>query len=172
MVVELLLADGRGHHADADLLVAQLQASGPVVFVTADRPEALLLPALQAAGVDLSRLTIVDTVSALDGRPTANRPGVLYVPSPTMLELLAMRIEQAAVRLGPQTRILIDSLTGLALYNGSAAVHAFLHYLANRLRANRMSGHFILHDTADSKRLRDLVGAIADSVRPLGGVSA
>jgi KaiC/GvpD/RAD55 family RecA-like ATPase len=169
MVVELLLADGEGHH-QSEHLVAMLQASGPVVLVTVDRPEAVLRPALEKAGTDTSRLTIIDTVSAVDGRPTASRPGVLYVPSPTMLELLAMRIEQAAVRLGPQTRVVIDSLSALALYNGSSAVHSFIHYLANRLRANRMSGHFIVHDTPSSQRLRTMVGSVTDAVRPLRSV--
>lgn len=171
MVVAVRLVQSAGA-ADAPALarhLAALQEHGPVVLATADRPHAAWVGPLQEAGVDLDRLTVVDAVTALRGPPPMPRPaGVRFVPSPAMLELLALRVEQAARDAGARHAVL-DSLSSLALHHGGPALQAFTHYLAARLRAAGVAGDLVVHATPEGLRLQEALAGLVDGVAMLPG---
>lgn len=152
-----------GHLRPLAVLVRRLQDAGKkVVFVSSDRPYHALAVALRDQGVDVERVHFVDTVSSLSGSaPVARTPNATFLPSPTMLEMLAMRVEQAALRLGPDAHIVLDSLDTLSLYNGVHPVQEFSHYLANRLRSHGVHGDFVVKD-GPTRELHDLVLAFTD----------
>lgn len=144
-------------------LVRRLQDAGKkVVFVSSDRPYHALSPLLREQGVAVEQVQFVDTVSSLSGSaPMQRTANALFLPSPTMLEMLAMRVEQAALRLGPGAHIVLDSLDTLSLYNGVHPVQEFSHYLANRLRSHGVHGDFVVRE-GPSRELHDLVMAFTD----------
>jgi KaiC/GvpD/RAD55 family RecA-like ATPase len=141
-----------------------LQAAGrSVIFVTADRPYRSLTASLREAGADPDAMFFLDAVSSVDGSGPKERPAnAMFLPSPTMLEMLAMRIEQVAARTGPMAHVLLDSLNTLALYNGPLPVQEFSHYLANRLRSSGVPGDFVVRDTQDGRLLHDKVSSFTD----------
>jgi KaiC/GvpD/RAD55 family RecA-like ATPase len=134
-------------------LVRRAQADGHhVVLVTADRPCNVLAISLGAAGVDMERVHLLDVISMASGRAPAQRPpNVTFLHSPTMLEMIVMRIEQLCHRLD-HPHVVLDSLSALALYNGVEPVQEFSHYLASRLRVNAVGADLLVSEHSDGLR--------------------
>jgi KaiC/GvpD/RAD55 family RecA-like ATPase len=151
-------------------LVASLQKQGRrVLLVTADRPLRTLQAAFAAESIDVEQVHFLDCVSAMDGQAPAERPpNATFMASPTMLEMMAMRIEQLAQRLGADAYVVVDSLSTLAIYNGIPPVQEFSHYLANRLRTRSVPGDFIIMDNQDGRALQEKVAGFVDARHVLG----
>lgn len=162
--MRVIVPTGRGHVRSLGLFIRKLQNDGrTIVFVSADRPYAGLVQTLQAEGVDTAAMHFIDTVSSLNGAAPSHRPpNATFLPSPTMLEMLAMRVEQIAQRMGGNAHVVLDSLDTLSLYNGVNPVQEFSHYLANRLRAQGVPGDFVVRDGPASKHLHELVVSFCD----------
>jgi hypothetical protein len=143
--------------------VRKLQDEGrTVLYLAADRPHRQVVPLLEQAGADVAAMQFLDVVTCMDGRVPAERPpNAVFLPSPTMLEMMAMRVEQVASRL-KQPVVLVDSLNTLVLYNGAPAVQEFTHYLANRLRLRGVGGDFVIRDTKEGRPLHDQVATFTD----------
>lgn len=153
--------------------VKTLQDSGRhVVFVTANRPVAVLEPTMAAAGVDTSRMQFVDAITLRDGsRPTQAASNVLYLQSPTMLEMIAMRIEQALALDGREGHLVLDSLNALQLYNGLPLVQEFCHYLINRLRTRGAAADLVALSTPEGEILAQAVAGFTDGRHDIGVVA-
>lgn len=162
--VRVIVPSSGSHLRSLGTLVLELQRSGQkVVFVSADRPYHALVRSLREQGIATEQMHFVDTVSSINGSAPPDRPSnATFLPSPTMLEMLAMRIEQAALRLGPGAHMVLDSLDTLSLYNGVHPVQEFSHYLANRLRSHGVDGDFVLRAGPAGANLHDLVVAFSD----------
>lgn len=165
--IRLLSSDGEGHGAALAGHLRRLQEQGNVLFVTADRPMGSWTTAWNDAALDPTRLFVIDAVSAMNGhQPTPRPTNATFLPSPAMLEMMALRIEQLIRRHAP-VRVVIDSLNTLALYNGVAAVQSFAHYLANRLRDGDVGADMILHGDAEGTELRQRLASFVDEHLPL-----
>ena len=165
--IRLLSSDGEGHGAALAGHLRRIQETGSVLFVTADRPHGSWTAAWATADIDLARLFVIDAVSAMNGhQPTPRPANTTFLPSPAMLEMMALRIEQLIRRHAP-VRVVIDSLNTLALYNGVAAVQAFAHYLANRLRDTAVGADLIVHSDAEGAALRQRLASFVDEALPL-----
>lgn len=171
--VRVIVPPGKGHAASLAHFVSSLQNNERrVLFVCADRPYAGLAKSLEEFGVKTSDMHFIDVVSSLSGSSPADRPrNATFLPSPTMLEMLAMRIEQVAQRLGPNAHVVLDSLDTLSLYNGMHPVQEFSHYLANRLRAGGLSGDFLTTNGPTGRQLHDLVIGFMDGRHDLPGAA-
>ena len=160
--IRLLSSSGDPHGPSLAAHVRRLQAAGPVLFVTADRPLATWGPVWKAAGVDQGRLLVIDAVSAMNGQQPSPRPAnATFLPSPVMLEMLLLRIEQLVGRHAP-VHLVIDSLNTLAFYNGAPAVQAFAHYLANRLRGHGVGADLVLCEGPEAALLRERLAPFID----------
>lgn len=168
--IRLLSSDRIGHGPALAGHLRDLQLQGPVLFVTADRSTGSWTPDWAAAAVDSQRLFVIDAVSAMNGtQPTrgAGAHTTTFLPSPAMLEMMGLRIEQLIRRHAP-VRVVIDSLDTLALYNGVPAVQSFAHYLANRLRGTGVGADLIIHPGQDGARLRERLSSFVDEHAILG----
>ncbi|MEK6985287.1 MAG: ATPase domain-containing protein [Candidatus Thermoplasmatota archaeon] len=145
------------------LHIRSLQAAGQsVLYLAADRPQRQLVASFEGAGVDAEKVEVLDVVTCMDGRVPSVKPArTTFLPSPTMLEMMAMRLEQMASRMTSPV-VVVDSLNTLALYNGLGAVQEFSHYLANRLRTRSIAGDFIIRDGKDGKSLQEMVATFTD----------
>jgi hypothetical protein len=162
--VRVIVPWSGGHVRSLGTHVRMLQDQGKkVVFVSADRPYHVLAQAFRDLGVAVDAMHFVDAVSSLSGSaPLQRPPNATFLPSPTMLEMLAMRVEQAALRLGPEAHMVLDSLDTLSLYNGVHPVQEFSHYLANRLRSHGVHGDFVVRAGPGDRSLHDLVLSFTD----------
>lgn len=136
--------------------------AGFVVLVAANRPWANVQPVFEAEGVDFGRLFVLDAISCVNGYvQEARKDGILFLQSPTMLEMIAMRTEQIVAR-NAGAHVVLDNLNALTLYNGLGPVQEFSHYLANRLRAMRSSGDLLILDSDKGTEIRAAVDGFID----------
>lgn len=135
--------------------VGGLQSQGiRVLYVTADLPASILVPQLVSKGVDVGLLVVVDAISGIKGNlARAPAPPVLFVASPTMLEMIAMRVGKVTSD-HKRWHVVVDSLDALALYNGAGPVQEFAHHLANVLREARVDGTLLVRGEAGDLRVR------------------
>lgn len=166
--VLLVVTDGARYNATLRHVMSQyLDGRGQGVLITANRPAAMLRDGLAQQGLDLERLVIVDCISSLTGLQPAARPGVVHVESPTLLEALTMRAEQALRRMTGPKFLVLDSLSALAVYNGTSAVAEAAHGLANRLRMHRIPAAFLLVERQAKDDLQDAVRPLCDGMARL-----
>jgi hypothetical protein len=141
----LVVTDGaRSRERLAPLVRSLTQRFGTGVIVAATRPPSALRDWFAAAGVSEHRLRYIDCVSVPSGLPTPADGRTLVLASASLLELIALRCEQWLDRLPPRRFLLIDSLSTLALHNGSAAVHELLEDLVVRLRRMGVPAAFVV----------------------------
>ena len=169
--IRLLSSGSEAHGPHLAAHVRRLQQAGPVLFVTADRPLGSWIPVWADNGVDHGRLVVIDAVSAMNGQQPAQRPSnATFLPSPAMLEMLLLRIEQLIRRHAP-ARVVVDSLNTLALYNGLPAVQSFAHYLASRLRGHGVGADLVVCDVPDGALLRERLAQFTDGQAALEAVA-
>ncbi len=151
--------------------VLELQQAGrSVVYATANRPYKVVAKHMEDAGVDTAAVTFIDAVTRADGSRPENAPrNVFFLQSPTMLEMMAMRIEQALALEGGDGHMILDSLNALQLYNGLPLVQEFSHYLINRLRTRGASGDLVVLATSDGEVLQQAISGFTDSAHRLEG---
>ncbi len=164
-MIRVVVQTQANHLASLAAHVVQLQQDGrAVVYVTANRPCQVVVKALLAAGADVDAVTFIDTVTRSDGSiPTDPPKNAFFLQSPTMLEMVAMRVEQALARSGQAGHMVLDSLNALQLYNGLSLVQEFSHYLTNRLRTRGVSGDLIVLGTAEGEFLQQAIAGFTDA---------
>lgn len=139
-----------------------------MVFVTANRPYQVIAKYLDEAGADTAKVTFIDAVTRSDGSLPEHAPdNAFFLQSPTMLEMIAMRVEQALAREGANGHMILDSLNALQLYNGLPLVQEFSHYLINRLRTRGVSGDLVVLATPDGEVLERAISGFTDTVHRL-----
>lgn len=112
---------------------------------------------------DVSGIRILDVLSTSLGLAPDPRPDhVVCVPSPTMLEMTAMRMEQIRRIMGSDVHIIVDSLDALARSNPLHAVEEFTHYLVNRMRSMDVPGDLLVTDSEIGTRLADAAHPYTD----------
>lgn len=168
--IRVVVPSAGAHTASVTAHVRALQGAGRrVVLVTANRPYRTLSDRFTQAGLDASAVFFVDAVSCVDGSQPADRPtNALFLQSPTMLEMIAMRTEQVVARIGGDAHVVVDCLNAFALYNGPSPVQEFSHYLANRLRSRQVDGDLLVLDNDEGRNLEDAVGGFTDARLEVG----
>lgn len=166
--VRVVVTAEEGHFQSLAEHVLRLQSAGEhVVFVTANLPYASVAQRLAAAGVDLGRMMFIDAITRSDGsRPDDAPDNVYFLQSPTMLEMIAMRVEQALARSGGG-HVVLDSLNALQLYNGLPMVQEFSHYMINRLRTHGVGADLVVLASADGRMLEQAVAGFTDGSHEL-----
>lgn len=142
--------------------VQELQASGAsVLLISANTSYKDLDGALDAHGV--SDVRILDVLSTSLGLAPEPRPDhAVFVPSPTMLEMTAMRMEQIRRIMGSDVHIIVDTLDALARSNPVHAVEEFTHYLVNRMRAMDVPGDLWVTDSDTGQQLAQAAHPFTD----------
>lgn len=156
MAVRLVHAEP-GHVGPAVVArVAVLAQTRSVLVISARLSAPALRRDLEAGGVDLSRVFILDVTShGLHPRP--NDPEhEAFVPGPAMLELIAKRSEQIlrAKAERPAT-VLIDDVTTFAQYNPPEALAEILRH-AMAMRSGRNEQEYVVSGS-EPPRLMALV---------------
>lgn len=162
--IRVVVAAPESHVQGMAAHVRSLQAGGArILYLTTDRPYAVLVESFGQAGVDADAVFFVDAITCMDGTLPQERPAnVIFLQSPTMLEMMAMRVEQMLGHVGPTAHVVVDSLSTLALYNGVPPVQEFSHYLANRLRTNGRPGDLVVRDNPAGRELHERVVGFTD----------
>lgn len=142
--------------------VQDVQGEGcDVLLISANTAYKDLDAALAKHGV--SDVRILDVLTTSLGLVPEPRPDhAVFVPSPTMLEMTAMRMEQIRRIMGPDVHIIVDCLDALTRSNPVHAVEEFTHYLVNRMRSMDVPGDLWVTDSEDGKRLAEAAHPFTD----------
>jgi hypothetical protein len=164
--VLLVVTDGvRYNEAVRQVTEVMLRRFPHSIYLTSNRPFHMLRASFGSAGVETSKMTFVDCVSGLTGVMPPADPQAIHIESPTLLEKAAMRAEQALRRQPAGSRCLIvDSLSTLSVYNGSAPVSELAHNLITRLRLQRIPAAFLLVERQAGEELLDVVKPLCDGM--------
>ena len=162
--IVLLHTDGARYSRASLDIVAELAASGREgLVITANRPYHVLRAALAEAGV-AGRVRYLDCVSGLTGLAPPPDPDATFVESPTLLEKILLRTEQLLRRMPAPRFLVLDSLSTLAVYNGTPAVVELAHTLVNRLRHLETLAILVLVEKQAGEELSDAVTPLCDTV--------
>lgn len=132
-----------------------------VLILAADRPYKVVQSELAQGGIRAAQ--ILDVITLSSGRAMAERPAdVTFLHSPTMLEMMVMRIEQITHRM-QNPHVVVDSLSALALYNGAGPVEEFSHYLTNRLRMQGITADLLVHGNPDGEKMQGRIRTFVDT---------
>lgn len=160
-----------GTEGTIDALVKRIQyvqGAGPrkVLVVSASWTHRDLRKTFDAAGI--RDVMVLDLLSTMLGIMPDTRPGdAVFVPSPTMLEMTAMRVEQMHRMMGGDVHVIVDSLDSLVRYSPRKSVEEFTHYLVNRLRSLDASGDLFVNDVEDGRKLLEAARPYTDGTLPI-----
>lgn len=149
MVSRLLHLPAQGGlDALAHFVRGRIAKNRSVLIVTASLPAGKFFEHFQDHDVDINRVFIVDAVSSRAGMDVKGDPEhVHFIPAPTLLELIATRVEKIikAKAQGPP-HIIVYSANAFALYNDAATLEEVVRYALNTLVHPKVRIDFILED--------------------------
>lgn len=137
-----------------------LPSGRTVIFVSLLRPQDQVRPHIDEAA------WIIDAITCTSGVPPPQVDHTMFLQSPTMLEMLAMRVEQLAGRV-ENAHVVIDNLNAACMYNGLGPTQEFVHYIGNRLRGHGVPMDLLLREGSDAEALKAGLKSFVDGVDAL-----
>ncbi len=155
-VVLALIDPVRYQDAVVDLL-KYFEAKTPRgIYVSLNKPFAVLTKAFERAGLSTQSLFFVDAITNV---PTAQEGSTANcLGSGIDLSNLCIGISKAVNRFTEEKFLLLDSLSTLLIYNDSKAVAKFAHLLTEKMRRWGTSGSLL---TVEMSAERDVVSQLA-----------
>jgi hypothetical protein len=135
-----------------------------VCFVTLNKPHYVLADEFTRAGIDTKRIFFIDAVS----RKTEGGLKTLLISSPRALLELNTGIEEIIIGSGAECFV-FDSLSTLLLYGDQMAVSRMVHFIAMRIRGERMSAVFTCLEKDTSSSLVGDISMFTDGTMRFGG---
>jgi len=139
-----------------------------VIYVTSTVPATPILNALKMLDIDLTNTYFVDCISnVLMGRGEEEE-NVLYIESPTMLEMIILKVEYLIKKTSRHAErkkiVILDSINSLAIHNNTKILSEFLHVLTNGLRAKDAYTVIFMLAEHSSEELENIVAFVCDDV--------
>jgi KaiC/GvpD/RAD55 family RecA-like ATPase len=126
------------------------------IYVSLNKPFAVLAKAFEKAGVPTQPLFFVDAITNV---PTAREDSTANcLGSGVDLSNLCIGISRAVNRFSEEKFLLLDSLSTLLIYNDAKAVAKFAHLLTEKMRRWGASGSLL---TVEMNAERDVVSQLA-----------
>jgi len=155
-VVLALIDPIRYHEAVLGLLRYFEAKTTHGIYVSLNKPFAVLTKAFEKAGVPTQSLFFVDAITNV---PTAQEDSTANcLGSGIDLSNLCIGISRAVNRFSEEKFLLLDSLSTLLIYNDAKAVAKFAHLLTEKMRRWGMSGSLL---TVEMNAERDVVSQLA-----------
>lgn len=156
--VALATVNAREYQQTNIAIVSYLTATlkTPGVYVTLNKPFARILELLTQSNVETDMIIFIDAVTKTAGGSVEKTHQCLYIGNPENLSDISMAMDQAVQALpGKEKFLFFDSLDTLLLYNKSATVAKFIHFLAGKMRAWKVRGIIISLSKDSNKELID-----------------
>lgn len=137
-----------GLDALAEHVRGRIAKDRSVLIVTASLPASKFFEHFQDRNVDINRVFVVDAVSSRSGMDVRGDPErVHFVPAPTLLELIAKRVDRI-VRTKAQgpPHIIVFSANAFAMYNDPDSLEELVRYAVNTLVPPKVRIDFVVED--------------------------
>ncbi len=156
----LVLTKHEGLDTVVELVKDLFLKDSNVVYVTVNKPAAVVMDYLKKAEVDAERVFFIDCATASVSGESARLKNILFV-SPQNLTGLSLAINELLGQLPGKTSVVFDSVDTLLVYNPPSMLQKFAHFIANKIRLNKVDG--ILVASANSnKELVSLLRGVSD----------
>jgi len=116
-----------------------------VVVITSNHPSAVLKKLYAAEGIDMGRVSFIDTITKYAmGRVPEGQEDCRFISSPSNLTDLGIAITEVLNTLsGQKACLLFDSISTLLIYIPSTNISKFIHFITSKLRLVDASGIFL-----------------------------
>lgn len=168
--IVLLLADSRRLKQTNTAVIKELTANGySVMLVSVTLPNVVLRRTYEMAGIDLSKIFVVDSVTRYSGGPVvADDPRCRYISNPGNLTDIGIVITEGLKSLpGDKKCLFFDDISTMLLYNPSVTISKFIHFITNKIRLFDVAGIFLAVEKGLDPALLTQVSTFADLVIPL-----
>ncbi len=139
------------------------------VYVSATRPSKAIIARL-GSEINLDDVFFVDAVSYMvEGVPPPSG-NVIFVESPTMLEMMMTKTEVQLKKVKAANKfVLFDSINALAVYNNENILSEFIHVLVNNLSGKEIYSFILSVSEQTSEKISSMLKMVCDNIIELGG---
>ncbi|MEW6069192.1 MAG: hypothetical protein AB1485_01105 [Candidatus Thermoplasmatota archaeon] len=139
------------------------------VYISATRPSKAIISRLESENINLSDVLFVDSVSYMSEGPPPPADNVIFVESPTMLELILTKADILLKKAKSARKFIIfDSINALSIYNSEKILTEFLHVLVNALGAKEIASLLLSVKGQTPKEIDGLLRMLCDNVIEIG----
>jgi archaellum biogenesis ATPase FlaH len=140
------------------------------VYISTTRPSKAIISRLENENITLKDVLFVDSVSYMSEGPPAPLKNVIFIESPTMLELILIKIDTLLKVVKSNSKfVLFDSINALSIYNSEKILTEFLHLLVNALSAKEASSILLSVKGQTPKDIDGLLRMLCDNVIEIRG---
>ncbi len=134
------------------------------LYLSLNKPSFTLLEGFGEAGIDTSKLLIIDCVTRLAGDEVERAGNTIFVDSPQNLTDLGSVLDgslKSSIAKG--SFLFLDSVSTMLLYNAAKSVAAFIHFLTLKIRYYKMAGIIVSLEQEDTKQIISQISQFCDS---------
>jgi len=168
--IVLLLADSRRLKQTNTAAIKELTSNGySVMLVSVTLPNIVIRRTYEAAGIDMSKIFVVDAVTKYSGGPTVqDDPHCRYISNPGNLTDIGIVVTEGLKTLpGDKKCLFFDDISTMLLYSPSVTISKFIHFITNKLRLFDVTGVFLAVEKGLDPALLTQISTFADLVQPL-----
>jgi len=166
----VLAAPEQINRANVTLIKEILDQGSSAIIVTANQPYKVLKRVYEKEGIDLARISLIDTVTRSAGGVSVEAERARFITSPANLTDLGIAItESLKERGGEKVCVLFDSVSVMLIYASSPSIAKFLHFVTNKLRLSEVLGVFLCVQKGVDPALLSQVTTFVDETITLGG---
>lgn len=166
----LLLADSRGLKQMNTAVIKGLTSDGySVMVVSVTLPNIVVRRTYEAAGIDLSKIFVVDAVTRYSDGPTnSDDPHCKYISNPGNLTDIGIAITEWVKPMSGNKKVLFfDDISTMLLYSPSVTISKFMHFITNKLRLFDLPAVFFAVEKGLDPALLSQITTFVDLVQPI-----
>lgn len=140
------------------------------VYISATRPSKAIISRLENEKINTGDIFFVDSVSYMSEGPPAPMDNVIFIESPTMLEIIITKTDALLKRIKSADKfVFFDSINALSIYNSEKILSEFLHVLINSLGGKSALSVLVSVRGQTPKDIESMVRMICDNTVEIRG---
>lgn len=132
---------------------------GNCLYVTLNTPSKGAVETLKKRTKDVSRLYVIDATQNREESDSRH----MFLKSANSMVAVSLAITQAISKFKIDF-IIFNSVSTFLIYETPDAVSRFMVYMINKMRAQKVSGVFVMADEPKSNKVEDITSQFADRV--------
>lgn len=166
----VLAAPGNIRQRNIELIKEISALDYHTIIVTTNFPYSILTKLYAEQGIDLGKVSFIDTVTRNSLGSAENIPGIVrFINNPANLTDMGIAVTEALKdHTGKKVCILYDSISTMLIYLSSPNISKFIHFVTNKLRLMDISGVFLAVEKGLDPMLMTQLTTFVDTVIDTG----
>lgn len=165
--IVLLLLDSRRLKQTNTAVIKELTSNGySVMLISVTFPNVVIRRTYEAAGIDMSKIFVVDTVTRYSGgQKVSDDPHCKFISNPGNLTDIGIAITEWIKPMpGDKKCLFFDDISTMPLYTPSVTISKFIHFITNKLRLFDVAGVFLAVEKGLDPALLTQISTFVDDV--------